>query len=48
VVAFAEFGLTEGWTSRNPFVNPYILYLAVFASSLAVAAKRRQESRLQS
>jgi len=47
VVAFAEFGLTEGWTSRNPFVNPYIIYIAVFAASLAVANTRRQESRLQ-
>lgn len=40
VVAFAEFGLTEGWTSRNPFINPYIMYLAVFASSLAVISGR--------
>jgi len=47
VVAFAEFGLTEGWTSRNPFVNPYIIYIAVFAASLAVANIRHQESRLQ-
>lgn len=47
VVAFAEFGLTEGWTSRNPFVNPYIIYVAVFAASLAVATTRRQEGRLQ-
>jgi len=47
VVAFAEFGLTEGWTSRNPFVNPYIIYIAVFAASLAVANSQRQESRLQ-
>lgn len=47
VVAFAEFGLTEGWTSRNPFVNPYIIYIAVFAASLAVATTRRKESRLE-
>lgn len=45
VVAFAEFGLTEGWTSRNPFVNPYIMYVAVFASSLAVMAGRRRSIR---
>lgn len=43
VVAFAEFGLTEGWTSRNPFVNPYIIYIAVFASSLAVTAGRGRD-----
>jgi len=47
VVAFAEFGLTEGWTSRNPFVNPYIIYIAVFASSLAVTVARRRDNRLQ-
>jgi O-antigen ligase len=46
VAAFAEFGLTEGWTSRNPFVNPYIIYIAVFASSLAVSAARRVDRRL--
>jgi O-antigen ligase len=48
VVAFAVFGLTEGWTSRNPFVNPYIIYIAVFAASLAVITRRQQERRLQS
>jgi len=47
VVAFAEFGLTEGWTSRNPFVNPYIIYIAVFAASLAVLKIERKEHRLQ-
>lgn len=45
VVAFAEFGLTEGWTSRNPFVNPYIIYIAVFASSLAVTAGKGRNNR---
>ncbi len=48
VVAFAEFGLTEGWTSRNPFVNPYIMYIAVFASSLAVTAGRGKGNRVLS
>lgn len=46
LVAFAEFGLTEGWTSRNPFVNPYIIYIAVFASSLAVVTGRGRDNRL--
>lgn len=45
VTAFAEFGLTEGWTSRNPFVNPYIIYLAVFASSLAVSSGKGRNHR---
>ena len=45
VVAFAEFGLTEGWTSRNPFVNPYIIYIAVFASSLAVTTGKGRNNR---
>ncbi len=45
VVAFAEFGLTEGWTSRNPFVNPYIIYIAVFASSLAVTTGKGRNHR---
>lgn len=47
VVAFAVFGLTEGWTSRNPFVNPYIIYIAVFASSLVVFARQHQGHRPQ-
>lgn len=47
VVAFAVFGLTEGWTSRNPFVNPYIIYIAVFASSLVVFARQQQDHRPQ-
>lgn len=45
VAAFAEFGLTEGWTSRNPFVNPYIIYIAVFASSLAVTLGKGRNDR---
>ncbi len=36
VFCFAFFGLTEGWTSRNPFVNAYVIYIAVFAAGLAV------------
>ncbi len=41
VVAFAVFGFSEGWLSRNPFVNPYIVYLALFAATL-VSAQRRE------
>lgn len=32
VTSFAVFGLTEGWLSRNPFVNPYVVYVALFAA----------------
>lgn len=35
VVSFAVFGISEGWLSRNPFINAYILYLALFAATLA-------------
>lgn len=35
VVAFAVFGISEGWLSRNPFINTYIVYLALFAATLA-------------
>ena len=37
--AFFVFGLTEAWTNRMPMVNPYIVCLVVFASSLAVRAR---------
>ncbi|HEY0720721.1 MAG TPA: O-antigen ligase family protein [Gammaproteobacteria bacterium] len=40
VVAFAVFGFSEGWLSRNPFVNPYIVYLALFAATIAAARNR--------
>lgn len=35
VVSFAVFGISEGWLSRNPFINTYIVYLALFAATLA-------------
>jgi O-antigen ligase len=35
VVSFAVFGISEGWLSRNPFINTYIVYLALFAAILA-------------
>lgn len=35
VLAFAWFGVSEGWLNRNPMVNSYILLLAVFMSSIA-------------
>lgn len=36
VVAFAVFGLSEGWLSRNPLVNPFIFYLALFAAGVSL------------
>jgi O-antigen ligase len=39
VVAFAWFGLTEGWLNRNPMVNSYALLLVVFMTSLANKVK---------
>lgn len=35
VVSFAVFGISEGWLSRNPFINAYVLYLALFVATLA-------------
>ena len=46
VFCFAFFGLTEGWTSRNPFVNPYIVYIAVFASALYLREKSEADGRV--
>lgn len=37
VISFAIFGFSEGWLSRNPFINPYIIYLALFAATLATS-----------
>ena len=36
VASFTFFGLTEGWLTRNPFINPYIIYLIVFLSSIKI------------
>jgi hypothetical protein len=35
IISFAVFGISEGWLSRNPFVNPYVVYLALFAASVS-------------
>ncbi len=35
VMSFAVLGISEGWLSRNPFINPYIVYLALFSATLA-------------
>ena len=35
IVAFAVFGLSEGWLTRNPFVNLYAMFLIVFMLGIA-------------
>ena len=42
ILAFAAFGLSEGWLSRNPMVKSYLVWLAVFMSSVAI---RRESLR---
>jgi O-antigen ligase len=42
VLAFAVFGLSEGWLSRNPFVTPYVIFLAVFAASLTLHHREQE------
>jgi O-antigen ligase len=44
IIAFAVFGLTEAWTSRNPFVRTYLMSILVFMSSIAIR-KQRLEPR---
>jgi O-antigen ligase len=36
ILAFAVFGLTEGWLARNVFVRTYVMCILVFMSSIAV------------
>lgn len=36
VVAFAAFGLSEGWLSRNPLVNPYTVYLSLLLAGASL------------
>ncbi len=35
LVAFAVFGISEGWLARNPFVVSYVMCVLVFMSALA-------------
>jgi O-antigen ligase len=35
IIAFAVFGLTESWLSRNAFVRTYLMSILVFMSSIA-------------
>lgn len=43
IVAFAVFGLSEGWMARNPFVNAYAMFLIVFMSGVATSFRGNNE-----
>jgi len=43
IIAFAVFGLTEGWLARKPFVLTYVMCILVFMSSIAVVKLRDKE-----
>jgi len=43
IIAFAVFGLTEGWLARKPFVHTYIMCLLVFMSSIAIVKGEEKE-----
>jgi len=43
IIAFAVFGLTEGWLARNMFVRTYLLSILVFMSSIAVIKMRDEK-----
>jgi len=42
LIAFFVFGLTEGWTSRNPFLNTYALTLMVFISGVYIDRSKEE------
>ena len=46
IIAFAVFGLTEGWLARNPFVRTYLMSILVFMSSIAVVKGRKTSCKL--
>jgi len=41
IIAFAVFGLTEGWLARNMFVRTYLMCILVFMSSIAVIKMKK-------
>jgi len=43
IIAFAVFGLTEGWLARKPFVLTYIMCILVFMSSISVVKSKEKE-----
>jgi len=44
VMAFAVFGLSEGWLVRNPFMNEYLLFSAFFMVSAYSLLSHKQNS----
>ena len=44
ITAFAVFGLSEGWLTRNPFVNLYAMFFIVFASGLMSSINHKTQS----
>ena len=44
IIAFAVFGLTESWFSRNSFVRTYLMSILVFMSSIAIRKKLAVDS----
>jgi O-antigen ligase len=44
IIAFAVFGLTEGWLARKPFVHTYIMCILVFMSSIAVRKEKNKDN----
>jgi len=42
IIAFAVFGLTEGWLARNMFVRTYLMSILVFMSSIAIVKIKKQ------
>jgi len=47
ILAYAVFGLSEGWLTRNPFINTYAVFLIVFMYGI-VRSFRQPETALSS
>jgi len=45
IIAFAVFGLTESWLSRNPFVRTYLMCILVFMSSISIRKSGKKRKR---
>jgi O-antigen ligase len=41
IIAFAVFGLTEGWLARNMFVRTYLMCILVVMSSISVIKAKK-------
>ena len=45
--AYAIFGLTEAWLSRNIFVNGYVIIIAVLLSSLRISTDIKNDGSIK-